>query len=112
MLKLRFVLLAALCMTLASVFATSAKSVKPLPTKCGPYCDRTGGSTTPTATAIGASCPVAQTNLTSQLQAYANSFCGARGCNLVVHTPVACHPATGGYSVSGYATFGCLDSNC
>jgi len=79
---------------------------------CGPYCDMLGGGTTPTATAIGTSCAIAQSNLTAQLKSYANSYCGTLGCNLVVTTTQACHAVSGGYSVSGYATFGCRDSTC
>jgi hypothetical protein len=79
---------------------------------CGPYCDMSWGGTTPAATAIGASCAIAQTNLNTQLQSYANTFCGTRGCNLVVTTTVACHATGSGYSVTGYATFGCRDSTC
>lgn len=129
MLKLRLVPLAAVCMSLAGVFAASAaplreedpvkevflassRIAKPLLLKCGTYCDMTDGGSTPTATAIGTSCTVAQSNLTSQLRSYANSFCVTGGCNLVVTTTVSCHADGGGYSVSGYATFGCFDSTC
>jgi len=89
-----------------------ARSLAPLPTKCGPFCDLTGGGTTPTATAIGTSCTIATTNLSTQLQSYANSFCGTGGCRLHITTTVACHAVSGGFSVSGYATFGCRDSTC
>lgn len=81
-----------------------------LPTKCGPYCDSPGSYSTPAATAIGSSCAIAQTNLTTQLKNYANSFCGS--CQLVVTTTVACHASGTGFSVSGYATYGCRDSTC
>jgi hypothetical protein len=129
--KLRFVPLAFVLMSLAAAFAASAAPFAlfcsqedpmervflaashkaQLPTKCGPYCDSPGGYTTPTATAIGTSCTVAQTNLTTQLRNYANSVCG-NSCQLVVTTTVACHASGTGYSVSGYATHGCRDSTC
>jgi hypothetical protein len=129
--KLRFVSLAFVLMSLAASFAASAApfalfcsqedpmervflAASPktqLPTKCGPYCDSPGGYTTPTSTAIGTSCTVAQTNLTTQLRNYANSVCG-NSCQLVVTTTVACHASGTGYSVSGYATHGCRDSTC
>jgi hypothetical protein len=130
MLKLRLIALAVVCMSLAAVVASAeplpipreedplkqvflaSSRVAKLPTKCGPYCDLTSGGTTPTATAIGSTCTIAQSNLTTQLRNYANSFCGTGGCNLVVHTTVACHADAGGFSVSGYATFGCRDSTC
>ncbi|HVR97949.1 MAG TPA: hypothetical protein VMW27_15125 [Thermoanaerobaculia bacterium] len=104
-----------LLLPLAFVFVVLAESVHPQAqaVACGPYCDTAGGSTTPTATAIGSSCTVAQSNLTSQLKSYGNSYCGFVGsCQLVVTTTVACHATGGGYSVSGYATFGCRDSTC
>ncbi|HEX4496734.1 MAG TPA: hypothetical protein VIE43_13775 [Thermoanaerobaculia bacterium] len=98
---------------LASSHNSSPERVKsPLPTKCGSYCDTTEGGTTPPATAIGTSCTVAQTNLSSQLKSYANSVCGTLSCNFLVTTTVACHAASGGYSVTGTATFGCRDSTC
>jgi hypothetical protein len=79
---------------------------------CGPYCDSPGGYTTPPATAIGTSCAIAQTNLQNQLKSYANSFCGTAGCQLVYNITTACHAVSGGYSITGYATFGCRDSTC
>ena len=129
--KLRFVPLAFVLMSLAASFAASAAPFAlfcsqedpmervflaashkaQLPTKCGPYCDSPGSYVTPTATAIGTSCAIAQTNLTNQLKSYANSTCGA-SCQLVVTTTVACHASGSGYSVSGYATHGCRDSTC
>ncbi len=102
-----------LLVPVALLFVFLAASVGPQTAMaCGPYCDMSGGGTTPTATAIGSSCTVAQSNLTAQLKSYANSFCGIHGCNVVVTTTVACHATGGGYSVSGYATFGCRDSTC
>src|ERR1043166_7359935 len=102
-----------LLLPIAVVFVFLAVSVSPqAAVACGPYCDTTGGGTTPVATAIGSSCAVAPTNLTSQLKSYANSYCGTGSCQLVVTTTVACHATGGGYSVSGYATFGCRDSTC
>ena len=129
--KLRFVPLAFVLMSLAASLTASAAPFAlfcsqedpmervflaashkaQLPTKCGPYFDSPGGYVTPTATAIGSSCAVAQTNLTNQLKSYANSTCGA-SCQLVVTTTVACHATGTGYSVSGYATHGCRDSTC
>ena len=129
--KFRFVPLAFVLMSLAASFSASAapfalfcsqedpmervflaaSQKAQLPTKCGPYCDSPGGYTTPTATAIGTSCTVAQTNLTNQLKSYANSTCGV-SCQLVVTTTVACHASGSGYSVSGYAKHGCRDSTC
>jgi hypothetical protein len=132
--KLRLALLAVVLMSLATAFAASAA---PLPffaqqdpleqvflassraphlphfqTKCGAYCDTTVHGTTPTATAIGSSCTTVQSNLTSQLNSYAHSYCVTKQCNLVVTTTVACHVSGTGYSVSGYATFNCTDNNC
>jgi hypothetical protein len=89
-----------------------AKSLAPLPTKCGAYCDTASGGTTPTATAIGTSCTIATSNLTAQLKSYGTSWCGNNACKVVVTTTVACHAVSGGFSVSGYATFGCPDSTC
>jgi hypothetical protein len=89
-----------------------ARSLAPLPTKCGPYCDTSFGGVTPTATAIGTSCTIATSNLTAQLKSYATSYCGTGGCQVVVTTTVACHAVSGGFSISGYATFGCRDSTC
>ena len=129
--KLRFVPLAFVLMSLAASFTASAAPFAlfcsqedpmervflaashkaRLPTKCGPYCDSPGGYTTPTATAIGSSCAIAQANLTAQLKSYANSTCGA-SCQLVVTTTVACHASGSGFAVSGYATHGCRDSTC
>jgi hypothetical protein len=107
--KLRFPLfaVAAVLVLAASTFAAAGAEKA-----CGPYCDHSWGGTTPTATAIGTSCSVAQTNLNSQLKSFANSFCGTGGCQLVVTTTVACNWTGSGYSVSGYATFGCRDSTC
>jgi hypothetical protein len=128
--KFRLVPLAFVLMSLAVSFAASAAPLAlfcaqedpmervfhvasqrgKLPTKCGAYCDSPGGYTTPTATAIGTSCTVAQTNLTTQLKSYANSTC--QSCQLVTNTTVACHASGSGFAVSGYATFGCRDSTC
>ena len=96
--------------SLKEVFLASSLTAK-LPTKCGAYCDLSEGGTSPTATAIGTSCAIATSNLSAQLQSYANSFCGS-GCRVVVTTTVACHAVSGGFSISGYATFGCRDSTC
>ena len=109
MTKSRFVSLAAAAV-LALVTAYTAPRVA---NACGPYCDPAGGGVTPSSTGIGSSCSIATTNLTTQLKAYANGFCGPTGsCQLVVHTTIACHAEGGGYSVTGYGTFGCRDSTC
>ena len=79
---------------------------------CGPYCDSPGGYTSPPATAIGTSCALATSSLSTQLKSYANSSCGSNSCSMTVFTTVACHAVSGGYSVTGYATFGCRDSTC
>lgn len=97
--------------SLKEVFLASSLTAK-LPTKCGNYCDTVGGGVTPTATAIGTSCTIATSNLTAQLRSYGNSYCGNGACKVVVTTTVACHAVSGGFSVSGYATFGCPDSTC
>ena len=97
--------------SLKEVFLASSLTSK-LPTKCGGYCDLGEGGTTPTATAIGTTCALATSSLTSQLKTYANSYCGTLSCSNVVTTTVACHAISGGYSISGYATFGCRDSTC
>jgi hypothetical protein len=130
--KLRFVSLAFVLMSLAASLAASAAPFAlscsqedpmervfhaasrkaQLPTKCGAYCDSPGGYTTPTATAIGSSCAIAQTNLTTQLKSYATSTCGGGSCQFVVTTTVACHASGSGFSVSGYGTHGCRDSTC
>lgn len=89
-----------------------ARSLAPLPTKCGPVCDTSVLSTTPTATAIGTTCALATSSLVSQLMIYANSSCGTLSCHFSVTTTVACHAVSGGFSVSGYATFGCRDTTC
>ena len=89
-----------------------AKSLAPLPTKCGPYCDTSFGGVTPTATAIGTTCALATSSLSTQLKSYANSYCGTNSCAFVVTTTVACHAISGGFSISGYATFGCRDTTC
>lgn len=89
-----------------------ARSLAPLPTKCGPVCDTFALGTTPTATAIGTTCALATSSLASQLMSYANSSCGTLSCHFAVTTTVACHAVSGGYSISGYATFGCRDSTC
>lgn len=94
------------------VLSGSAGSPSVQAVVCGPYCDTSWGGTTPTATAIGSSCSIAQTNLTAQLQSYANSYCGTRGCQLAVTITVPCYATSGGYAISGYATFGCRDSTC
>jgi hypothetical protein len=100
-------------LALAFVFlAMSSNSPSGLAYACGPYCDNPGGYTTPPATAIGTSCAIAQTNLTNQLKSYANSFCGTGSCQNVVIITTACHAVSGGFSVTGYATFGCRDSTC
>ncbi|HEY0552672.1 MAG TPA: hypothetical protein VGG20_00285 [Thermoanaerobaculia bacterium] len=131
MLKLRLTLLAAVCMSLASVFPASAaplpspfsqgedplkqvflassRIAKPLPIKCG-TCDMATGGTTPTATAIGTSCTMATSNLTAQLVAYATSVCGPRHCSFVITVTIGCHPDSGGYSITGYATFHCYSA--
>jgi hypothetical protein len=128
--KLRLLLPLAALLCLASTFSATAapvpsffapdslkevflaRSLAPLPTKCGAYCDTAGGGVTPTATAIGTSCTIATSNLTTQLKSYATSYCGNGGCKVIVTTTVACHAVSGGFSVSGYATFGCPDSTC
>ncbi len=128
--KLRLLLPLAALLCLASTFSATAapvpsffapdalkevflaKSLAPLPIKCGHYCDTAGGGTTPTATAIGTSCTIATSNLTAQLRSYGSSYCGNGPCQVVVTTTVACHAVSGGFSVSGYATFGCPDSTC
>ena len=89
-----------------------AKSLAPLPTKCGPYCDTSFGGVTPTASAIGTTCALATSSLSTQLKSYANSYCGTNSCAFVVTTTVACHAISGGFSISGYATFGCRDTTC
>jgi len=96
---------------LARIFLAASGGPQVQPT-CGNYCDLAEGGTTPTATAIGTSCTIAQSNLTSQLKSYANSFCGTLGCHLVVTTTAACSGSGSSFSVSGYATFGCIDSTC
>jgi len=130
MTKLRLLLPLAALLCLASTFSAAAapvpsffapdslkevflaRSLAPLPTKCGPYCDTLGGGTTPTASAIGTTCALATSSLSTQLKSYANSYCGTNSCAFVVTTTVACHAISGGFSVSGYATFGCRDSTC
>jgi hypothetical protein len=89
-----------------------ARSLALLPTKCGPYCDTSFGGVTPTASAIGTTCALATSSLSTQLKSYANSYCGTNSCAFVVTTTVACHAISGGFSISGYATFGCRDSTC
>jgi hypothetical protein len=99
-------------LALAFVFlAMSGSSPSGLAFACGPYCDSPGGYTTPSATAIGTSCAIAEANLTNQLKSYANSVCGF-ACQVVVHITTTCHATSGGYSVTGYATHGCRDSTC
>lgn len=100
---------AALVLVSLVVFSGSPSAQAAL---CGPYCDSPGGYVTPTATAIGSTCAIAQSNLTAQLQSYANSYCGTRGCQLVVTITAACQATGSGYSISGYATHGCRDSTC
>jgi hypothetical protein len=97
--------------SLKEVFLASSLTAK-LPTKCGPYCDTSFGGVTPTASAIGTTCALATSSLSTQLKSYANSYCGTNSCAFVVTTTVACHAISGGFSVSGYATFGCRDTTC
>jgi hypothetical protein len=98
--------------SLKEVFLASSLTAK-LPTKCGAYCDMSEGGTSPTAPAAGDTCDTANTDLSQQLRSFAHSYCGTLACNVTIHTTVACHPlSTGGYSVSGYATFGCSDTTC
>jgi hypothetical protein len=106
MLKL---LLASVAFALVSLVAFVGP--QPLAAACHVYCDTSYRDTTPTATAIGSSCAIAQTNLQAQLKSYADSVCGS-SCQLVYTTTVACQASGGGYSVSGYATFSCRDSTC
>jgi hypothetical protein len=98
--------------SLKEFFLASSLAAKVAP-KCGAYCDMAGGGTSPTAPAAGDTCATANTDLSQQLHAYASSYCGNLACHVTIVTTVACHPlSTGGYEVSGYATFGCPDSTC
>lgn len=108
MLKLLLVPVAVVFVALAAFNGSPSVQAQ----SCGPYCDSPGSYQTPTATAIGTTCAIAQANLNSQLQSYANSFCGTQGCQRVVTITVACHATGSGYSISGYATHGCRDSTC
>lgn len=79
---------------------------------CGTYCAFPGMLVTSTATATGATCAIAEANLRTQLQSYANSYCGTPACQLVVTITSACQASGSGYTVSGYANHGCRDTTC
>ncbi len=96
---------------LARIFR-AASGLPPAQPACGNFCDLTGGGTSPISTAIGTSCTIAQSNLRSQLTSYANSVCGLPSCQLKITTTSRCSGSGSSFSVSGYATFGCVDSNC
>jgi hypothetical protein len=97
---------------LKQFFLASSRTPKLAP-RCGAYCDLAGGGTTPTAPAAGDTCATASQDLSQQLHSFASSYCGNLACHVTIVTTVACHPlSTGGYEVSGYATFGCPDSTC
>ncbi len=92
--------------------ATSGPGAQPA---CGPFCAGFDGGTTPTADALGSSCATATSNLDAQLKDYANGTCSVvagPACNLMYTTTVACHAVSGGYSVSGYAKYGCRETTC
>jgi hypothetical protein len=130
--KLRLLLPLAAIICLAPIFTASAEparfcfqqdsvkefflpsSIAPKVTpECGAYCDMTEGGTTPTVPAAGDTCATANTDLSQQLHSFAKSTCGNVACHVTIVTTVTCHPlSTGGYEVSGYATFGCPDSTC
>lgn len=94
------------------LFLASSIAAKVTP-KCGAYCDMTDGGTLPTIPAAGDTCATASADLSQQLHSFASSSCGNVACHVTIVTTVACHPlSTGGYEVSGYATFGCPDSTC
>lgn len=98
--------------SLKEFFLASSLAGKVAP-KCGAYCDLAGGGTTPTVPAAGDTCATASTDLSQQLHSYASSYCGNLACQVTIFTTIACHSLpTGGYGVSGYATFGCPDSTC
>jgi hypothetical protein len=95
---------------LQQIFLAAAGGLQANPT-CGPFCNTSDGFTSPTSTGIGTSCTVAQSNLSTQLTSYADSVCGA-SCRVHITTTVACHASGSGFSVSGFASFGCRDSTC
>jgi hypothetical protein len=91
-----------------SNLSASGPQVQPA---CGPICDNFPLHKSPTDTAIGTSCAIANSNLQTDLHNYANSVCGL-SCQDTVTTTVACQASGSGFSVSGYITFGCRDSTC
>lgn len=108
MLKLLLVPVAVVLVALAAFTGSPSLQAQ----ACGTYCANPGLLATPTATATGSTCAIAESNLRAQLQSSATSYCGTPACQLVVTITSACQASGSGYTVSGYANHGCRDTTC